>query len=80
MMVQCLHNLTFVSNHSQNQKLWQACYSGDLAAVNDALGKGADINWNNPNHQVDLYNCSLTPDSMLLIDVGNNHNIYTGYM
>ena len=54
MMVQYLHNLTFVSNHSQNQKLWQACYSGDLAAVNDALGKGADINWNNPNHQVDL--------------------------
>ena len=38
----------------QGQKLWQACYDGELVAVNEALRNGADLNWKNNEVEVEL--------------------------
>ena len=47
----------------QNEQLYYAAYDGDARGVKDALSKGADINWKNPNvvnQSVTDYCCSIT--------------------
>ena len=39
-------------------KLWQACKSGERDTLIEAISKGADTSWTNPNFQVCIIICT----------------------